>query len=151
MLLWNSKYYDRHCCIMEFTVMLIFFWILGTIKTKFGQIVVTVWKTFLTCFWLNAGDWKIIPGLFMILLKQKYSRIWPFLIVRVFPNGGESPHHQPNICSFPPHLEKFPSPNRFPFHLKSMPPPITKKQFSSYNPIKTAFSAVAIALALFLF
>ena len=26
-------------------------------------------KTFLTCFWLNAGDWKLVPGPFMILMK----------------------------------------------------------------------------------
>ena len=56
----------------------------------------------------------------MILLKPKYSRIWPFLIVRVFPDGGGSPPHQPKICSFPPHLEKFSPPSRFLLHIKSI-------------------------------
>ena len=27
---------------------------------------------------LDAGDWKPVPGSFMILLKWKYSEIWPF-------------------------------------------------------------------------
>ena len=31
---------------------------------KFGH----VWQTFLACFWLSAGDWKLVPGPFMILL-----------------------------------------------------------------------------------
>ena len=28
-----------------------------------------MWQTFLTCFGLNAGDWKLVPGSFMGLLK----------------------------------------------------------------------------------
>ena len=42
-----------------------------------------VWQTFLTCFWLNAGDWKLVPGTFMILLQWQYSEIWSFLIVDI--------------------------------------------------------------------
>ena len=42
-------------------------------------------------------------------------------------------------------LCRFPSPHQI------FIPPTTKQQFSSYNPIKTAFLAVAIALAPVLF
>ena len=38
-----------------------------------------VWQTFLTCFWLNAEDWKLVLGPFMNLLKWHYSVIWLFL------------------------------------------------------------------------
>ena len=33
---------------------------------------------YLTCLWLNAGDWKLVQGPFMILLEQQYSDICPF-------------------------------------------------------------------------
>ena len=33
----------------------------------------TVRQTFLTCFWLNAGDWKLVPGPFVILLKWQFN------------------------------------------------------------------------------
>ena len=63
-----------------------FFWILSTTKIKFGQILqyCTVWQTFQTCFLLNAGDWKLIPGPFMILLKQQYSKTQPFFRGHIF-------------------------------------------------------------------
>ena len=32
----------------------------------------------LTCFWLNTGDWKLVSGPFMILLKLQYHKIWSF-------------------------------------------------------------------------
>ena len=38
-----------------------------------------VWQTFLTCFWLNAEDRKLVLGPFMILSKWHYSEIWLFL------------------------------------------------------------------------
>ena len=38
---------------------------------KFGQIL--------------AGDWILVSGPFMILLKWQYSEIWPFLIVPYSP------------------------------------------------------------------
>ena len=41
-------------------------------------------STFQTCFWLNAGDWKLVPGSFMILLKRQYREIWPFFMVDIF-------------------------------------------------------------------
>ena len=59
--------------------------------------------------------------------------------------------------SLPPtNLEKSP-PSRLPhlppifYHPPPPPAPATKQQFSSYKPIKTAFLAVVIALAPFLF
>ena len=30
---------------------------------------VAVWQTFVTRFWLNAGDWKLVHCPFMVLLK----------------------------------------------------------------------------------
>ena len=70
-------------------------------------------------------------------------------------DGGESPH-QPKIYSFPlPHLEKSPQqtlhPIKFLFPSTKSQSPLTKQQFSSYNPIKTTFLAVAIASAPFCF
>ena len=56
---------------------------------------------------------------------------------------GESLAHQ-KICSFP-RLEKSLSPPSTKFLL-----PPTKQQFSSFNPIKTAFLAVVIGPAPFL-
>ena len=56
---------------------------------------------------------------------------------------GESPLHHPKIA-YPLHLEKPLQPNFY-------SPPPTKQQFSSYNPIKTAFLAVFIVPAPFLF
>ena len=29
----------------------------------------TLYQTFLTSFWLNNGDWKVVPGPFMISMK----------------------------------------------------------------------------------
>ena len=46
--------------------------------------VFVVWETFLTCFWLNAGNCKLVPGLFMVLLKWQYNEIWPFLTVDIY-------------------------------------------------------------------
>ena len=52
---------------------------------KFGQTLCAVWQKFLTCFWLNAGDWKLVPDHFMILLKLQYNEICSFLIVDILP------------------------------------------------------------------
>ena len=46
-----------------------FFWILRTLKMEFDEILVCCMANILTCFWLDAGDWKLVPGPFMILLK----------------------------------------------------------------------------------
>ena len=51
---------------------------------KFGQILVCCMTNISNMLWLNPGDWKLVPGLFMILLKWQYSKICPFLIVDVF-------------------------------------------------------------------
>ena len=64
--------------------------------------------------------------------------------------GEESTPHQLKICSYPPTSKNFPveeDSNR----TKFLSAPTTKQQFSSYISIKTAFSAVVIALAPFLF
>ena len=37
-----------------------------------------VLQTFLICFWVNAEDWKLVPGFFMILLKWWHRKIWLF-------------------------------------------------------------------------
>ena len=66
---------------MEVTLTLVSFESIGTTKIKFRQILV--------CFWLNSGDWVIVPGLFIVLLKMTIYRDvaifigWhsPFLIV----------------------------------------------------------------------
>ena len=43
-----------------------FFWILSTIKMKFGQILVWSMTNISNMF---LAQWKLIPGSFMILLK----------------------------------------------------------------------------------
>ena len=67
--------------------------------------------------------------------------------VRAFPPGGmrgvPPPAHSP-------HLDKSPT-NKFLSPPPKVNSPPTKQQFSSYNPIKTAFLAVVIAPAPFLF
>ena len=68
--------------IMEVTLMLISFSILlSTIKIKFDQILVccitNIYNTFLRLK-INAGDWKLVPGPLMTLLKWQYSKIWQF-------------------------------------------------------------------------
>ena len=50
-------------------------------------------QTFLTCFPLNAGEWKLVPGSFMILLKRHYSNIWPFLTVDIYHFHMSLIHH----------------------------------------------------------
>ena len=69
---------------MEVTLMLISFESLVLSKWNLVKYLCAAWKTFLTCFWLNAGDWKLIPGPFMILLKRRHSDIWPFLIADIY-------------------------------------------------------------------
>ena len=58
-----------HCCIIEVTLLLISFEILSTIKMKFGQILVYLKTNISNVFWLNAGDWKLLPDPFLILMK----------------------------------------------------------------------------------
>ena len=47
---------------------------------KFGQIVVYL----ITCFWFSVGDWKLVPGPFMILVKLQYNEICPVLLVDIY-------------------------------------------------------------------
>ena len=85
--IWRKN--NRHCYIIEITLML-FFRILSTMKMKFGQILVCCItnisniSNISNIFWFNAGDWKLVSGIFMILLKWKYSEIWPFLIIDIY-------------------------------------------------------------------
>ena len=51
---------------------------------KLGQILVCCTTNMSNMFLLNAGDWKLVPAPFMILLKWQYSEIWPFLIVDIY-------------------------------------------------------------------
>ena len=50
---------------------------ISVIKMKFGQILVC----YMTNISNNAGDWKLVPGPFMILLKRQHSQIWPFFVI----------------------------------------------------------------------
>ena len=63
-----------------------FFWILSTIKMNLVKYYCTVWQIFLSYIWLNAGDWKLVPGPFMILLKWQYARSsnFQYLISTIF-------------------------------------------------------------------
>ena len=97
------------------------------------------------------------PNMYTYMHVYIYIYIYIY-IHRFFPigrNGGESPPATSQRFAHPTHLEKFPHKRSVP-----LPPPLlhkificptTKQQFSSYNPIKTACSAVVIALASFLF
>ena len=79
----NLWRHDRYCCIMQVTFVLIF-WILSPLKMKFRQILVCCMTKFVTCYWLNAGDWKLVPASFMILLKWQYSKFWSFLMADIY-------------------------------------------------------------------
>ena len=61
-----------------------FFWILSTLKKKFGQILVC-YKTNISNM-LLALDWKLETSsrLFYDLLKWQYCKIWQFLIVSIY-------------------------------------------------------------------
>ena len=62
-----------------------FFWILSTIKMKFGRVLLCYMTNISNmCFWLNAEDWKLVPSSFLILLKWQYRKIWPFLMVEIY-------------------------------------------------------------------
>ena len=51
---------------------------------KFGQMLVYCMTNVSNMFWLNAEDWELVPGHFMILLKLQYSEIWTFLIGDIY-------------------------------------------------------------------
>ena len=55
--------------------MMLIFLILSTIKRRLGRILLCFMTdiSFIQTFWLNDGDWKLVPGPFMILLKWQYS------------------------------------------------------------------------------
>ena len=35
-------------------------------------------------FWLNAGDRKLVPGPFIILMKWQYNKICQFLVAEIY-------------------------------------------------------------------
>ena len=47
---------------------------------KFGQIQCILKQQFLAWFWFNAEDWKLVPGLFMILMKWQHNKICQFSV-----------------------------------------------------------------------
>ena len=59
------------------------FWILSTVKMKFGQILVCLIINISNMYWLNAGDWKLVPGPFIILMKEQYNEICQILVVDI--------------------------------------------------------------------
>ena len=48
---------------------------------NFGQILVCCMTSISNVLWLDAGDWKLVPGPFMILSKLQYRDVWPYLII----------------------------------------------------------------------
>ena len=76
--------HNRHCYIMEVTLVLSSFECEVLSRWNLVKYLRAVRETFLTCFWLSVGDWKLVLGSFMILLKWRYSKIWPFLIVDIY-------------------------------------------------------------------
>ena len=85
--------HHRHCYIMEVILMFVYFECYVLPKRNLVKYYCAVWKTFLNCFWLNAGDWKLVPGSFIFFLKMtiKQDRTifnsWhlPFYIVTYSP------------------------------------------------------------------
>ena len=65
----NLWRHHRHCKIMEFKRMLIYFESQLLSKWKLVKYQCAVWKTFLKCALLNVVDVKLVPGPFMILLR----------------------------------------------------------------------------------
>ena len=72
------------CYIMEVILMLIAFESYLFSEWNLVKYSCAAWKTLLTWFWLNAGDWTLVPSSFMILLKRQYRKIWQFSIVEIY-------------------------------------------------------------------
>ena len=81
----NLWCHQKHCWIMQVTLMLIFFGSQFPSKWYLVKYQCAVWQAFLKYFWLNAGDWKLVPGFFKILLRWQYSKIWPLFNGRHMP------------------------------------------------------------------
>ena len=79
----NLWCHHKHCYILEAALMLISFESQTLSKSNLIKWLSDVWQTFLTCFWVTAGDWKLVPGSFMILSKWQYSKIWSLLIADI--------------------------------------------------------------------
>ena len=59
----NLWCHHRHCCIMEVKILLYFFWILSTVKMKFGQILVylitNISNMFLAQCWIRETSSRL--------------------------------------------------------------------------------------------
>ena len=114
---------------------------------KPGYFSATFWRAPITMefniFCWNFAHLSYLP----VSTKQVFACWW---------DEGSPPPPNSRIFSHFPHLQTFPqvdSPHQiFIAPQKSIPSPplLTKQQFSSYNPIKTAFLTLVIALASFL-
>ena len=74
----------RHYYIMQVVFILISFESSVPSKWNLVKYWFAEWQTFPTCFWLNAGDWKLVPGPVFILVKWQWSEIWSFLIMKMY-------------------------------------------------------------------
>ena len=54
------------------------------IKMKFGQILMYLKTNISNMFLAQSGDWKLIPGLFMILMKLQYNKVCQFLVADIY-------------------------------------------------------------------
>ena len=61
-----------------------FFWVLSSIKMKFGQVLVCCMKNICNMFLAQCWRLETSSAPFMSLLKWQYSEIWPFLIVDIY-------------------------------------------------------------------
>ena len=52
---------------------------------RFGQILVYLIKSISKIFFLaQSGDWKLVPGPFMFLMKWRNYKICQFLVVDIY-------------------------------------------------------------------
>ena len=61
-----------------------YFWILSTIKMKFGQILVCCTTNISSMFLAECWRLETSSRLFYDFIKMKYSKIWPFLMVKIY-------------------------------------------------------------------
>ena len=93
----NLWCHHRHCYIMEVTLVLIsfksssctyFFWILSTIKMKFGQILVRCMINISDCLYSDLAQWwftidEIITGVLYILVDGYYCSLGGSIVIEI--------------------------------------------------------------------